>query len=110
MAVTPASTKERTVVDCLRDLRLAGGLEELLRSGGGFTSMSAERVAAYARLLGSPTPAAHAGWILEMFGERWRVDASVLEEMRSSLGRGTYRLLPAAGPVAVDPNWFSPRK
>ncbi|MHB0981591.1 MAG: type IV toxin-antitoxin system AbiEi family antitoxin domain-containing protein [Thermoleophilia bacterium] len=96
-AIVPVSTKERTLVDCLRDLRLAGGLEELLRSVGGFTSMSAERVAAYARLLGSPTLVARAGWILEMFGERWRVDASVLEEMRSSLGRGTYRLLPAAG-------------
>ncbi|MCZ7663096.1 MAG: hypothetical protein M5U22_09280 [Thermoleophilia bacterium] len=96
-AIVPVSTKERTLVDCLRDPSLAGGLEELLRSVGGFTSMSPERVAAYARLLGSPTLAARAGWTLEMFADSWRVDTSVLEEMRDLLGRGTYRLLPAIG-------------
>ena len=45
--LVPVTTKERTLVDCLRDLRLAGGLEELLRSLGGFTSVSAADVAVY---------------------------------------------------------------
>jgi len=95
-AIVPVSTRERTLVDCLRALRLAGGLEELLRSLGGFTSVSAERVAYYADLLESPTLTARAGWILEMFCERWRVDGFVLDKMHASLGRGTYRLAPMA--------------
>ncbi len=92
----PATTSERTLVDCLRDLRLAGGIEEMLRSLGGFTSVSADRVADYARLLASPTLTARAGWVLDMFAERWRVDPSALDQMRASLGRGTYRLVPAS--------------
>jgi predicted transcriptional regulator of viral defense system len=90
--VVPVSTKERTLVDCLRELRLAGGLEELLRSVGGFTSLSAEKVSEYARLLGSPTLLARAGWVLDMERETWQVDPLELERMRAALGRGTYRL------------------
>jgi predicted transcriptional regulator of viral defense system len=93
-AIVPVSTRERTLVDCLREPRLGGGVEELLRSLGGFTSMSAERVADYTRLLASPTLVARSGWVLDMFSDRWRVDASVVEQMRALLGRGTYRLLP----------------
>ncbi|MBU2602425.1 MAG: hypothetical protein KKA32_09690 [Actinobacteria bacterium] len=96
-AIVPVTTKERTLVDCLRHPRLAGGLEELLRSVGGFTSISAERVADYTLLLGSPTLTARVGWVLEMFEERWYTDAGVLEQMRATLRRGTYRLLPEVG-------------
>lgn len=106
-AIVPVSTGERTLVDCLRDLQLGGGLEELLRSLGGFTSLSAERVADYARLLSSPTLNARAGWVLGMFGERWRIDISVLDELRVPLGRGTYRLVPASGrrPLRFVARW-----
>lgn len=70
----------------------APGLEELLRSLGGFTSMSAKRAWDYVRALGSPTAVARLGWTLELFSDQWEQDAAVLEEMRASLGRGTYRL------------------
>lgn len=93
-SLVPVTTKERTLVDCLRDLRLAGGLEELLRSLGGFTSMAAGDVAAYAGLLESPTLVSRAGWVMDLFQDLWRVDAAVLENMRRALGKGTYRLLP----------------
>ncbi|MDP2182978.1 MAG: hypothetical protein Q8K99_10480 [Actinomycetota bacterium] len=95
-AIVSATTKERTLVDCVHNLRLAGGLEELLRSLGGFTSMSATLVARYVDLLSSPTLTARAGWVLELFADRWHVDVSVLNRMQESVGRGTYRLLPSA--------------
>lgn len=91
-AIIPASSRERTFVDCLTDLRLAGGLEELVRSLGGFTSVSSAKVTDYVRLLQSPTAAARSGWALELFAEEWRIDLSELEELRTMLGRGTYRL------------------
>jgi predicted transcriptional regulator of viral defense system len=106
-AIVPVSSKERTLIDCVCDLRLAGGIEELLRSLGGFTSVSGLRVAEYARGLTSPTAVARAGWVLEMFGEGWRVDASVLDGMRAALGRGTYRLMPISDgrPVQFVARW-----
>lgn len=103
--IVDVTSKERTFVDCLRDLRLAGGLEELLRSLGGFTSMSAELTARYAGFLGSPTVVARVGWAMEFFADRWRVDASVLSEMQRSMGRGTYRLLPGATIQEFVPRW-----
>ncbi|MRR36962.1 hypothetical protein EG829_20330 [bacterium] len=94
--LVPVTTKERTLVDCLRDVRLAGGLEELLRSLGGFTSMSTAALASTVHQFESPTICARVGWVSEMFQEDWGVDAEFLETMRQGLGRGTYRLLPHA--------------
>lgn len=91
-ALVRAATKERTLVDCLSRPALAGGPEELFRSLGGFTSVSAERVYAYSRLLGSPTLTARAGWVLGMMAEPWGVDQVALSELQRSLGRGTYWL------------------
>lgn len=91
-AIVRVTTKERTLVDCLRNLKLAGGLEELFRSLGGLTSMSTELVARYLSLLDSPTLTARTGWVMGHFAQSWRIDMDVLDEMRASVGRGTYRL------------------
>ena len=91
-ALVTVTDRERTLVDCLARHDLAGGLEELLRSAGGFTSASAERVAAYTRLLGSPTFTARAGWLMTMQQDAWRPAPEPLDAMRRSLGRGTYWL------------------
>lgn len=91
-AIVPVTTKERSLVDCLQDLRLAGGLEEFLRSVGGFTSISADSVAAYAQLFGSPTLTARVGWVLELAAEEWHIDKEAVERMRQTLARGTYWL------------------
>jgi len=87
-----ATSPERTLVDCLRRLPPAGGLEELLRSLGGFGAMKAEDVAAYVRVLGSPSLAARAGWPMSMMSAQWRFDAGPLSALRSMLGRGTHWL------------------
>ncbi len=100
--IVPASSKERTLVDCVSNLALAGGIEELLHSLGGFTSLSGHKVAEYAGLASSPTVVVRTGWCLELFADQWRIDASVLEEMRKVVGRGTYRLLPASDPRPVE--------
>ena len=91
-ALVTVTDRERTLVDCLARLDLAGGLEELLRSVGGFTSVSAEQVATYTRLLGSPTFTARAGWLMSLQLEAWRPAPEPLNAMRGELGRGTYWL------------------
>lgn len=87
-----ATSRERTLVDCLFRLDLAGGLEELLRSVGSFTTMSSEEVARYVGALGSPTLAARAGWLMSLAASDWLLDPEPLDKMRRSLGRGTYWL------------------
>jgi predicted transcriptional regulator of viral defense system len=87
-----ATTPERTMVDCLMRLDLAGGLEETLRSVGGFPNMDSERVVDYVGALGSPTAAARAGWLLELGRAMWHVPGSDLDRLRTMIGRGPYRL------------------
>jgi predicted transcriptional regulator of viral defense system len=91
-ALVTVTSRERTLVDCLARLDLAGGLEELLRSAGGFTAVSAELVESYTRLLGSPTSTARAGWLVSLQADAWRPAPEPLHAMRRSLGRGTHWL------------------
>lgn len=104
-ALVPVTTRERTLVDCLRDIRLAGGVEELLRSLGGFTTMSTAALASVVNQFESPTIRARVGWACEMFQEDWGVDVEFLEAMRKGLGRGTYRLLPHPGRQEFVARW-----
>jgi predicted transcriptional regulator of viral defense system len=91
-SLVAVTSRERTVVDCLARLDLAGGLEELLRSVGGFTTVSAQGVAEYTHMLASPTYAARAGWLVSMMRDEWHPADEPLEGMRRSLGRGTFWL------------------
>ena len=90
--LVPVPSRERTLVDCLARLDLAGGLEELLRSLGGFTTVSSELVRSYTHVFASPTYAARAGWVLSLQADAWRPAPGPLAAMRRSLGRGTYWL------------------
>jgi len=91
-ALVPVTTRERTLVDCLRDVGAAGGLEELLRSLGGYPSLSTEALHEYLRIVDSPTVTARVGWVLDLFAEQWEVDDSFLDELSRMIGRGSYRL------------------
>jgi predicted transcriptional regulator of viral defense system len=91
-ALVSVTTRERTLVDCLARLDLAGGLEETLRSVGSFTTMTSEHVARYSAAQGSPTLVARAGWLLDLMSDDWLCDPAPLHQMRRSLGRGTYWL------------------
>lgn len=93
------TTPERTLVDCLMRLDLAGGLEETLRSVGGFPNMDPGRVAEYVTALRSPTAAARAGWVLELGRQMWHVSGSDLDRLRTIAGRGPHRLTP--GPTSA---------
>ena len=83
--------RERTCVDCLYRLDLAGGLE-LLRGASGRSAPCRPRVAGYVCSLGSPTLVARVGWLLSLMREDWLVDSAPLDDLGRVLGRGTYWL------------------
>ena len=104
-ALVRATARERTLVDCLRDVDAAGGLEEVLRSVGGFASISTEPLRDYLALLDSPTLNARVGWALELFAAEWGVDRSFLEELAGRVGRGSYRLVRTAAAQRFVARW-----
>lgn len=104
-SLVPVTTRERTLVDCVRSIEAGGGLEELLRSLGGFTSIDAERLYDYLAFLESPTTVARVGWVLELFAEEWGVDDAFLDKLEGHVRRGTYHLVRSAGPRSFVARW-----
>lgn len=103
--LVPVTSRERTLVDCLRNVDAAGGLEELLRSLGGFTSIDVGSLLEYLTLVSSPTITARAGWVLELFAEDWGLDDGFLEVLERGVRRGTYRLLRSDAPQSFVARW-----
>lgn len=79
--------RERTLVDCLDNLRYAGGFEELARSVESFPYMEFDQVLAYLRLLEKPSLYARAGYLLSLNRERLHFDSSVAKEFSEHLPR-----------------------
>lgn len=99
------TSRERTLVDCLGNIEAAGGLEELLRSLGGFASIDFDRLYDYLTLLGSPSAVARVGWALELLVEEWGVDGSFLEKLEGHVRRGTYHLVRSQGTRSFVARW-----
>lgn len=99
------TSRERTLVDCLDGLKWAGGIEEVLRSVGGFPSLNVEGVIAYIDQLGSASAAARVGWVLSAEPGLWRVTPSELGALRSRLGKGPYFLDDRSRPSKLVREW-----
>jgi predicted transcriptional regulator of viral defense system len=87
-----ATSRERTFADCLDNLKWGGGIEEVLRSVGGFPSLNVENLIAYLDLLRSASATAKVGWALSTDPDLWNVTPAELEALRSRLGKGPYFL------------------
>ena len=85
------TTREQTIVDCLDKPGLAGGIEEAVRSVSAFAYVDAEALLGIVRAKGSPT-ASRVGWLLSEKRADWHIDDAVLDELRSMIGPGPYRL------------------
>lgn len=99
------TSRERTLVDCLAHLDRAGGLEEVLRSVGGFPSLDVHGVLAYVESLHSPGCAAKVGWVLSADPDLWRVTSAELEALRSLIGKGPYFLASRDQAKTFVPEW-----
>ncbi len=103
--VARVTTRERTLVDCVNRMDLAGGLEEVSRSLAALPYVDAFNVLAYLKTLGSPTAVARTGWFLEQRARDWYVAAGALDEMRAMLGPGPYYLTRANEAGRWERSW-----
>lgn len=99
------TSRERTVVDCLGNLKWAGGIQEVLRSTGGFPSLNVESLIAYVDLLGSASIAAKVGWVLSTDPDLWRVTVEELDALRARVGKGPYFLDTRARSTRLVHEW-----
>lgn len=73
---------ERTLVDCLQDIHISGGLEEVWRSLSSIEYFNLDTVQTYLSLLENATTIAKVGFFLEQNKERLMVDESFLVELQ----------------------------
>ncbi len=78
---------ERTVVDVLDRIDLAGGVEEVWRSIGSVPAFDLESLVEYAGILAGKTLAAKLGFFLDVRREELMVPGKVLEDLRSRIPR-----------------------
>jgi predicted transcriptional regulator of viral defense system len=93
-ATLPVSDLERTVLDCVRRLELAGGLEETLKSFQGLPYLDPRRTLAYADRFGTTSLCHRAGFLLSLVQDGARVPEELLAGLKERLGKRTYHLLP----------------
>jgi predicted transcriptional regulator of viral defense system len=83
----------------------AEGIEEVLRSVGGFPSLNLGNVIAYLERLRSASTVARVGWVLSADPDLWRVTLAELERLRSRLGKGPYFLDRRSHSNKLVPEW-----
>ena len=81
MQIVRVTSLERTLVDCLDRVDLAGGWEEVWRSLASSSYYEMDRVVTYVGKLGNATTAAKVGFFLEQNQEALRVPESILQEL-----------------------------
>lgn len=105
-SVVRATSRERTLVDCLGSPSRAGGFEELFRSLASVPFVDARSVVAYLLALGSPpTAASRVGWLLARQAGNWYVGSEEIEAIRLMLGRGPYYLSSNPTTAHWNPEW-----
>ena len=76
-----ATTREQTIVDCLKHPEWSGGIEEAVRSLSAMPYVDSAVVAELA-CADSASLAARVGWLLEAKAEHWRVPEDVIEQLQ----------------------------
>jgi predicted transcriptional regulator of viral defense system len=90
--------KERTFLDCLRRLDLAGGLEEAYKSITTFHNLDMDRTLAYLRRFKERSLFHRAGYILSTATEQMGIDSPALDKFRRNLSLRAYYLVPGQRP------------
>lgn len=83
---------ERTLVEGFRRPALAGGLEELVQSAGGFPVLDLDLLDQILRRYETATLWAAVGWFLERFQNSFHVSESILAEMEKRRPRAPHYL------------------
>lgn len=86
------SDQERTFLDCLRQLKYAGGLEEFLKSIMGLSSLNYQKLLKYLHQFNEQSLYAKTGYLLELFQKEFQVKSPVLAQLQKKIGKKTYYL------------------
>lgn len=81
------ASREWTVAHCALRLRLAGGLEELLKSVRTFAYLDPRELRAAARRLGRKVLLNRLGFILDHVGDKWDLSSRDLERFRAGMSK-----------------------
>jgi len=82
--------KERTILDCINNSGLAGGNEELILCFELLNGIDEAKILEYLKKYNSKKLYAKAGFILEMFKERWSINEETLKECKKHIGSTRY--------------------
>jgi predicted transcriptional regulator of viral defense system len=79
------SDRERTIIDCLDRISLAGGVEEFLKSVKMFPSVNPGKIYKYLVKIGKKNLFNKVGWMLDLFRINWGIKKSFLDKIENNL-------------------------
>jgi len=88
------SNRERTVLDCIRNIEYAGGIEELTKSISAFPGLNYKKLLEYLELFKEKSLYHRTGFILDRLKSELNVPQDILESIREHLSKRTYYLHP----------------
>lgn len=105
--VVYVSDRERTILDCLQRIDLAGGFEEVYKSLISFPSINPTKLYQYLEKRGRKSLFYRAGFFLSLgeVRDRWRISEDFLEKVRSTVGKKTYYFAAKKGRGRLVKEW-----
>ncbi len=88
------SDKERTILDCIRNMDYAGGFEELLKSISAFPAINYKKLLKYMALFDENSLYHRTGFIFDSLKGELDVPINFLENVKGKLGTRAYYLIP----------------
>lgn len=89
-----ASDTERTILDCIRAMEYAGGIEEIIKSISAFPAVNYKKLLKYLELFNEKSLFHRAGYIFGSLKREMNVPRWFLEKIRKNLGARAYYLIP----------------
>lgn len=84
---------ERTVVDCIDNLRLAGGIEELLNAFAFIKKLDENKLVQYLKLYNTKVLYQKVGYILRQYAEEFHLSENFFSECRKHIGKCCFYFL-----------------
>jgi predicted transcriptional regulator of viral defense system len=89
-----ASDRERTILDCIRNISYTGGIEELAKSISAFPDLDYKKMLKYLNLFGEKSLFHRTGFIFGSLKDELNFPDDFLDKIRKKLSARTYYLLP----------------
>ena len=80
--ILKVTSLERTLIDCLNNLKYAGGFEQLYRSFEGVPYLNSKKIEECLRRFSSPLLNSRAGLFIEFFKKQWGINEQVFARLQ----------------------------